>query len=236
MFKEACSRIRNAVYGVAGTWQPDGLPVTFTNGTAFMIAPGVLITTAHLVHIGADLAQPVLSLFEAIRAPDIGHRLEEAELIAEDPVRDMALLRIPNSRSELSVRLLADRVPLGTSCGSLGFPLATIRLTGADKVFHLVERFQGMFISAFPTRVDAYGREVAYYETDVLMYKGSAGCPGFLTNANVFGMHTQSILGPIEQVAVPGGTQVQAEAPLAVSAWVPAADIITFAHESEIDV
>ncbi len=233
MFAQAWSQIRNSVYGVAGTWARGEIPVSFTNGTAFMISPGILVTAAHLVHVNADLQQPLMSSFEVIRAPDIGSSLEPAEWVAEDSVRDLALLRVQDPRSEDSVRLAPDRVALGSSCGSVAFPLARVRFTGNDKVFHLVERFQGMYISAFPTQIDAYGREISYYETDALMYKGSSGCPGFLTDGLVFGMHTRSIMGDTEE-ATPAGVPVRVETRLTISAWVPSMEIISFALDNGV--
>ncbi len=229
MFAEVCAAVRNSVYGIVGTWQPDGSPVSFTNGTGFMIAPGILVTVAHLVHRDADVANPTLQLFEVIRAPDIGQRLETAVLIAEDIARDMALLRIDDPRSEDSVTLATERVELGNSAGSLGFPLATVRYTGVDKVFHLVERFQGMSISALHTMVDEYGREFTVYETDAPMYRGSSGCPGFLLNEQVFGMHVKSVVSDQE---APGPVGAR----LAISTWVPSMSIAAFAVDNGITV
>jgi Trypsin-like peptidase domain len=91
-----------------------------------MIAPGVLITAAHLLHVESDVTRAVHTLFEVIGAPEIGQKMEPATLIAEDSQRDIALLRLQSPRSLSCVRLETSMVPIGTICGSLGFPLAAI--------------------------------------------------------------------------------------------------------------
>jgi S1-C subfamily serine protease len=233
MFKQSCSQIRNALYGVIGSSKV-GNQINCSNGTAFMIAPGVLATAAHLAHVESNPSKPAHTLFETIRAPDIGQSMEKAQLIAEDPIRDIAILRINNPRSNTCVTLEPNVVPIGTSCGSLGFPLASITFTPAGKAFNLVERFQGSSISAFHTQTLS-GRQLSFYEIDALMYGGSSGCPGFLVNANVFGMQVRSVIDkPRGDLAGPHDKQAQTETRLAISILVPSIDIIAFAKNNGI--
>lgn len=236
MFEQACSEIRNAVYGVLGTSQIGKNRINYTNGTAFMIAPGILATAAHLVHVEGDPGKPVHQVFEVIRAPDIGQKPELAELVSEDTVRDVALLRIRNPRSLACVTLKQEGVPIGSICGSLGFPLARVTFTQTGKGFHLVERFQGANVSAFQTQTHPSGRTLPYYETDAIMYKGSSGCPGFLVDSIVFGMHVKSV---IERPSKTGGSTVakrQPETRLAISLWVPSTEIIAFAKSNGVEL
>ncbi|UCB43250.1 MAG: trypsin-like peptidase domain-containing protein [Dehalococcoidales bacterium] len=236
MFSKACSQVRESIYGVLGSSNINAKRVNITNATAFMIAPGILSTAAHFVHVENDPSKPVHTSFEAIRMPDIGQQMETAQLVAEDSAKDIALLRIDNPRSNTCVPLEAKRVPIGTSCGSSGFPLAQVVIAKAGKMFNLVERFQGASISAFITQADRSGQQLSYYETDALMYRGSSGCPGFLTNGTVFGMHNRS------RVEKPKGTSSssiqmgQAETRLAISIWVSSMDIIDFAKAHGIIV
>jgi len=234
MFSKACSQVRESIYGVVGSSQVSEKEVNFTNGTGFMIAPGVLSTAAHFVHVENDTSKPAHTKFQVIRAPDIGQKLETAQLIAEETAKDIALLRIDNPRSNICISLEANRVPIGTSCGSYGFPLARVVITKTGKSFKLVERFQGASISAFVTPTS--GQHPSYYETDAIMYKGSSGCPGFLTNGNVFGMHIRvRVERPKESSDSPKQTG-QAETRLAISIWVPSMDIINFAKANGIAV
>ncbi len=110
---------------------------------------------------------------------------------------------------------------VGEFCGSLGFPLSQGTLTPNGFSFGLIERFQSATISAL---VSLGPR--AYYETDSLMYPGSSGCPGFLIDGEVFGMHNNSVMAP----GTPGGTQTR----LAISQWVTSLDIIDFARQQSI--
>jgi len=229
-FSEACSQVREAVYGIKAFSQIGQNQFNISTGTAFMIAPGVLVTTAHLCHIQNDPIQQRHSNFAVIRAPDIGQRMESCIFIAEDVERDIALLKIVNPRSSRCVKLTKQRIAPGTPVGSIGFPLAFIHSdTGA---FHLIERFQGAYISSFHSVTTPTGRELYLYETDALMYKGSSGCPGFLVNGEVFGMHNASI---VNQPRV-SERERQQEIRLAISLWVPAEDIIKFAKDNSIEI
>src|SRR5712692_8977719 len=149
MFANACKSIHETLYGFVGTSVVGPNLVNASNGTAFMIAPGVLVTAAHMLRVENDSTKPVHTLLEVIRSLDIGQKMENAELIAADTARDVALLRIHNPRSKTFVTLKAAPIPSGTGCGSLGFPLAQVAFGPTGKMFNLVERFQGANISAF---------------------------------------------------------------------------------------
>lgn len=202
-----------------------------------MIAPGILATAAHGVHIDSNPKKAVHSHFQVIRAPDVGQQpLVSSSLIIEDVNRDVAFLKIDNPRSNECVILESNEIPKGTSCGSLGFPLGKIEPTPQGNNFSAVERFQGAYISAFHKfHFDPSG-VFDFYETDSLMYPGSSGCPGFLVNRNVFGMQVRSLLeepavkkiGRHEMKAAPSGTR------LAISLWVPSMDILALAQRNHL--
>jgi len=245
MFQQACQTIREAVYGVKCITPLGNNRANFCTGTAFMITPGVLATAAHVIHFESDHNKAVHQTFEVIRAPDIGQKTEKTQLIAEDTTKDIALLKIANSRSTQSVVLEPNILNIGTSCGSMGFPLSFI----GKKGFILDLRFQGAFISSFNIGLE-------YYETDSLMYKGSSGCPGFTTNGHVFGMHNRSVTGqpsPIQQTPqsraqrrqqmkhgkkaiLPEVKQKKQTDRYAISLWIPSTQIITFARANGINI
>jgi hypothetical protein len=199
----------------------------FSYGTAFMVAPEVIVSTAHVLHMDSDPNNPLHQQFEVIRAPDIGQSMETAQLIVEDCIRDVVMLRILHPRSDSCLTLEPKRVSIGTSCGSIGFPLAFATVQSGVRKFDLIERFQGGHISSFHTQRHSSGRHLSYYETDRLMYRGSSGCPGFLVNANVFGMHVQAVVE--EQDAAPTRH-------LAISWFIPSMDIITFAQNNGVTI
>jgi len=191
-----------------------------------MIAPGIVVSTAHLLHLDSNPSRPRHTRFGVIRAPDIGQSLERAQIIAEESVKDIALLQIENPRSNHCVTLAPNILQIGTSCGSLGFPLGYVDRRG----FHLLLRFQGAYISAFNTERHSSGQSISYYETDALMYKGSSGCPGFITNANVFGLHNKS------RVEMSGSESPRQTERFAISLWVPSTDIIAFARANGVTI
>ncbi len=236
MFAESCCLLHECIYGITGLSQVGPNQVNATNGTGFMIAAGVLATAAHLCHVDNDSSKPVHPTFEAIRSPDIGQRMEKASLIAEDSTRDLALLRIENARSAASVRLACDVVRTGTTSGSLGFPLASVMFVPEGRMFNLVERFQSSSVSAYRTQVDPSGRALAFYETDALMYGGSSGCPGFLKDGTVFGMHVASIIDQTVAQANAGQSGGTNANRLAISIWVPSADIRDFAAANGVSL
>jgi S1-C subfamily serine protease len=230
MFVKACTRIRETIYGVLAKSTLANGQINFTYGTGFMIAPGILATASHLVHVQNDITRPRQTSFEVIRAPEIGQPMENAQFIAEDTTKDIALLRIPNPRSNICVTLKRGIVPVGIRRGSLGFPLSNVIVTGPRPMFNLTQRFQGGSVSAFVRQVDNLGNEVSYYEADTLMYQGSSGCPCFLANANVFGMQIKSFLSnPVQ----PGGA-AQNQNFLSISILTTSMDIINFARSNDI--
>lgn len=234
MFADACRSIRECIYGLNGMSEIAPNQVNGTNSTGFMIAPGIIATAAHFCHIENDPTKPTHTVFEAIRSPDIGQNMEKATLIAQDAGRDVALLRINAPRSDACITFAENKMPAGEAVGSLGFPLAQIVFLPQARAFNLVERFQSASISAYGTMRDPTGRELHYYETDSLMYRGSSGCPGFLVNGRVFGMHVSSIAerAPNEGTAPAKGDGAR----LAISIWVPAKDIVSFARANGVQI
>lgn len=189
MFQQACQIIREAVYGVKCVTPTGNNIANVSTGTGFMIAPGVVATAAHVIHLEANSSKAVHQNFEVICAPDIGQQTEPAQFIAEDTTKDIALLRIANPRSTQSVVLAPNILNVGTSCGSLGFPLSFV---DPQNRYCLLLRFQGAFVSAFNREPLPSGDLWEYYETDSLMYNGSSGCPQFTVDGHVFGMQNKS--------------------------------------------
>jgi S1-C subfamily serine protease len=221
MFQEACKKIRESLYGVIGTSvtaasMPNQVNISATNATAFMIAPGYLITAAHFVHQENNITKPIHEYFESIRAPEIGQKTEKTVFQKEDPINDIAILKIENPKNTSIVDLTKEIISSGTNCGFLGFPLATVKFApNGQKNFTLFERFQGAYISNYMPPTE--GR--ALYEIDRLMYKGSSGCPIFTDNAKVLGMQVM-----VEQQSNSNG-QIES---IDISLAVPSTEILKF--------
>ncbi len=230
MFRQSCKQNRNSIYGILGLSQIGVNQVNYGNGTAFMIAPEIIVTAAHVIHQNNKHNDPLHSSIQVIRTPDIGQPFSQATLIAEDKVRDIALLRITNPSSADCLTLHPNRAEIGRSVGSLGFPLATVTFTNNGYTYNLVERFQGANISAFQRSLNpATNLSLDFYETDSLMYGGSSGCPGFFETGEVFGLHVASINDK------PQGENTNSTR-MAIALWVPASDIIAFASQNGIAI
>jgi hypothetical protein len=225
MFKESCKEIRESIYGVLCQSQIGENQVNFGNGTAFMIAPGVCATAAHVLHVEGDRSKPIHQKIQIIRAPEVGGPMSIARLLAEDIDRDLALIEILDPVNSTSVKLNKKKVENGTSCGSLGFPLAVVVQVNNQISFNLVERFQSASISAFQKMKTQLGSTMDFYETDSLMYGGSSGCPGFTVEGEIFGMMVASIS------ETPNANNSNR---LAISLWVPSSDIASFAKANGV--
>ena len=230
MFSQACSMLTSRVYGIRCDTQIATNQVNWTTGTGFMIYPGIIVTAAHVIHQHSNVANARHAMFRVIRTPDIGQKLEVAQFVAEDTVRDLALLRLENPRSTLSATLNNTILAQGTSCGSIGFPLSRVN---QQRVFNLTLRFQGANISAYTQYREASGVLLNYYETDSLMYSSSSGCPGFDKEGIVFGLHNKVLLDPNMQ---PQGRAPNQTDRLAISLWVPSPEIIAFARSKGVQL
>lgn len=234
MFVKACAANRDAIYGLLASSPLQPNAVTASNGSAFMVAPGYLITAAHCIHQDNNHQKPIHTKLELIRVPDIGQRMEVGRLHAIDDAIDVAVLRIDNPRSGACLRLLDAPVARGTSVGSLGFPLGQVAFTPQGMAFNVVERFQSASLSASVSATRPDGSLDQYYETDSLMYGGSSGCPGFLATGEVWGMQNRSLMQTPKTKqgapATPDATR------LAVSLWVPSTVILGFARQHHVPV
>jgi hypothetical protein len=191
-----------------------------------MIAPGIIATVAHALHINGDVSEPLHETFEVIRTPDIGKGMQFAHVIAEDIDRDLAMLRVETPHDYRYLRLVDSIAPMGSTCGFQGFPLSSVEFIDTGLNITLIERFQGATISAFITET-TNNRDLDWYETDQLMYSGSSGCPGFLLDGRVFGMQSNTLT--TEET----GDESKR---LAIARQVPSTEILAFAKANGISI
>jgi Trypsin-like peptidase domain len=217
MFEKALASIREAIYAILASSSLPPEAATPSGGTAFMIAPGLLVTAARCVPDGSDpgnLPCPELSL---VRAPDIGRGTERATLVSLDRGKGLALLRIDAPRSAAFLRILDAPVPIGTQCAYSGFPRISMGPAphpGAS----LIEMFQGASVSSFVRTAGPGGELVSCYVTDAPLVGDASGCPGFISSGEVFGMLN----------CPPGDIRS------AVPSWVPSMDIVSFARSNGV--
>jgi len=213
MFEKALAQNREAIYAILASSSLPPEAATPSGGTAFMIAPGLLVTAARCVPGGSDpgnLPCPELSL---VRAPDIGRGTERATLVSLDRGKGLALLRIDAPRSAAFLRILDVPVPIGTQCAYSGFPRISMGPAPRPGV-SLIEMFQGACVSSFVRTAGPGGEPVPYYVTDAPLVGDASGCPGFLPSGEVFGMLN---CPPCDIRS-------------ALPSWVPSMDIVSFAR------
>ncbi len=231
MFADACQSIMKSLYAVAAMSHLENNQTNVALGSAFSVAPGLLVTAAHLLHCKKKEGHTRHEVFYALRARTTGMMTSETPtIVAEDLVRDIALLRVSTPPPAPSVKLEIAEVAIGTPCGFLGFPLA--RMVTIEKPEFRV-RFQAAHVSAFTMVTDQTGRTLPFYEVDRYMYQGSSGCPSFLVSGKVFGMHAKSVHDPSSQSV---SKRPEDTPRVAVSLSVPAKDILSFLASNEISL
>lgn len=231
MFAKAIARNREAIYAILGSSPLQSNAITPSLGSAFMVAPGLLITAAHCILDGSKPAKAPRENLRVIRAADIGKKGEPAIVVASDGGKDLALLRIDAPRSTACLKLLDAPVPIGTHCGTSGFPCITVDsvpFSGSS----LIELFQGADISSFLKATGPNGDAASRYETDSPLYGDSSGCPGFVESGEVFGMCRRSVVDPPGNDGMPGGSAGPSGS--GVTLWIPSMDIIAFAKANGV--
>lgn len=105
MFRTATAEVREALYGIIAR-SSLGATTNHCLGSGVMVAPGFVVTNAHILHLDGAVGNGVHRTFEVIRSPDIGKNAVSATLVREDAVRDLALLRLKaNARGNVPVLL-----------------------------------------------------------------------------------------------------------------------------------
>jgi len=217
MFEKALAKNREAIYAILASSPLPPEAATPSGGTAFMIAPGLLVTAARCVPGGSDPGNPPSPELSVVRAPDIGRGTERATLVSLDRGKGLALLRIDAPRSAAFLKILDAPVPIGTQCAYSGFP----RISMGPAPFpgtSLIEMFQGASVSSFVRTAGPGGDPVSRYVTDAPLVGDASGCPGFTASGEVFGMLD----------CPPGDIRS------AVPSWVPSMDIVSFALDNGV--
>lgn len=232
MFASACAKNRESIYCVANRSIVKGSHFA-SLGSGFTIAPSILATAGHLLHLDNDVNKPRHQGFNVIRAPDVGQIPEYASLIAEDPAHDIALLKINSPRSNEFLEMEPNQMPIGTTCGSLGFPFGRLERTQQEFLLRFGERFRGSYVSSFQEYPLENGAIADFYEIDTIMCDGSSGCPIFLANCRVIGMQSHSPKGRSDPDTSKGCDD---NTRLSMSLLVPSMDIIRFARKTGINI
>lgn len=163
-------------------------------GSGFAIAPGIIVTAAHVLYPEGRYSNTRFQTIEVMRAPDIGNGGVplSAAILAESHQHDIAILQISNPSSKDSVQLTRGLPTIGKNVGAIGFPDTIISHTVNNGhnffnvSFHL--SFVGSHISRSLYNANFENGQVQVFSTDGNVYEGASGGPVFLTNGHVCGM------------------------------------------------
>ena len=137
-------------------------------GSGFVVAPGLVVTNAHVV---AGIRRPLVQ---------VGSSLESAEVLAFDPSFDLAVLRVRGLAAP-ALRLDPSTVPQGTQGVVLGYPGGGPFNADGAGVMALFQA-EGR---------DIYGHGLAVrnvYEIDADVRPGNSGGPLVLPDGEVVGV------------------------------------------------
>ena len=198
MFISAFQNVQSSAYGILGqssvsvAGQP-GPGFTFDYGTGFAIAPGIILTAAHVIHSQGMFANKIHSNLLVMHATDIaaGRPPLNATLLAESNDNDIALLKISGSNNNDYVRFHRQIPPIGSSVGAIGFPDTHMIQSVKNGVTNFQFTFQLTFVGSFVSRMINFGyqgRNISGFATDGNVYEGASGGPVFLRDGAVCGM------------------------------------------------
>ncbi|MBN7797474.1 S1 family peptidase [Parahaliea mediterranea] len=167
---------------------PRGQGVPFASrymGTGFSLADGTLIATS--LHV-VDQALPPEERLVTFTREQGGAGIRSAELVASDPVHDLALLRIAGTPVPPLPLAGDDTLAAGTEIAFSGFPLGVA--TGVIPVTH-----RGIVAATTPLATPVARSEqlgaaqlrairdgFSVYQLDALALPGHSGSPVFLTS------------------------------------------------------
>tara|TARA_R110002110_G_scaffold76898_1_gene202282 strand:+ start:25497 stop:26297 length:801 start_codon:yes stop_codon:yes gene_type:complete len=220
---DVIERVRPAIVGVGTSYPPrqpigDRRPDTL-RGTGFVVGDGQLVVTNY--HVLPELLdydnKQMLAVFSG-RGGEA--RVHPAEIVAEDPLHDLALLRI--SGGPLPTLELGDAssVREGDAVAFTGFPIGAV--LGLYPVTH-----RGMVSSVTPVaRTADAARDLTavqlqrmrnpfdVFQLDAIAYPGNSGSP-------VYDPATGRVLGVVNSVFVKESRESVLERPSGISYAIP---------------
>ena len=217
---EAIKDVRRSVVAI-GTYQQLGQPPVRLRGTGFVVADGgYVITNAHVLPKKLDAKnQETLQAFYGIEAQAKHYELDVVE---EDDVHDLALLRIIGKAKLPAMSLSKTMAPEGARAAITGYPLGS--LLGLYPITHegIISAVKERSFAAYhqgqltADRVRRLRASFIVYQIDTNAYPGNSGSP-------LYDPESRKVIGVVQSVAVREKTQTSAiEAPTGFTFAVPA--------------
>lgn len=198
-WEDAAGEVRRSVHSVWATRVMADRTAAFGPvGTAFAVgSDGLLLTSAHVV-TGAD--GQMLARLHVLVQDSAGNELYEAEAVALDRGRDLALLRIADT-TLVPVRWAEERAPMGTPLATIGYglPEGGVVDTTGDQIttrFTVFPRFTAGYSSGYRT-LRAGDPSTNVLELDVPLFSGVSGGPVFTADGRVVGVNWRQVLSRV---------------------------------------
>jgi S1-C subfamily serine protease len=207
-------RIKPSVVAV-GTYQPTRNPAFHFRGTGFVVGDGLVVATnAHVLPESTNVAQSeVLAIARAEEGGRVSVR--SAARMTEDPIHDLALLRLSGGSPLTALSLDGDlSAREGDSVGFSGFPLGAV--LGLRPVTH-----RGIISAITPIGTPAaraqdlkanvvrrLGMGFDVLQLDATAYPGNSGSP-------LFDARTDVVVGIVNMVSSRGQRKTPSPSPQA---------------------
>lgn len=214
---DVIDEVRPSVVAV-GTYQPSGSPRQQFRGTGFVVGDGRHVVTNHHV-LPKKLASDKREQLAVYSGRGRKARFHAASIIAQDPVHDLALLRID---AKLPALKLADGTGTreGAEIAFTGFPIGMA--LGLYPVTH-----RGIVSAISPIAPPQLGSRVLsakmiramrdpydVLQLDATAYPGNSGSP-------VYEQHSGKVLGVLNSVLVKGTKEAAIQKPSGISYAIP---------------
>ncbi len=217
---DVIERNKKSIVGV-GTVQWTRRPPGKFGGTGFVIADGRhVLTNAHVVPADLDLEKRE---FLAVLTPgkDLKSQVRAAELVAKDPIHDLALLRI-NGSPLPALRLgNSDRVREGELYAFTGFPIGMV--LGMRPVTHrgMISAITPIALPQLSSRqltpqiIKQLNSPFDVFQLDATAYPGNSGSP-------LYHMESGEVIGILNMVFIKESKETVLEKPSGISYAIPA--------------
>ncbi len=214
---DTIDKVRPSIVAV-GTYLPSGSPRQRFRGTGFVVADGHLVVTNHHV-LPSDVDGRRKEQLGVFSGRGRQGKFHKAKIVAEDPVHDLAVLRIAQSLPALELAK-THRVREGAEIAFTGFPLGMA--LGLYPVTH-----RGIVSAISPMAPPQLGARVLtakmiramrdpydVLQLDATAYPGNSGSP-------VYQPGNGAVVGIVNSVLVKGNKEAAIANPSGISYAIP---------------
>jgi len=202
-------------------------------GTGFVVGNGKYIVTNYHV-VSAELDPSIVQNYVALSGTGTSPKIHKMEVLAIDPVHDIAILSINDTLPAL--KIARDRLAEeGTSVFFTGFPIGAV--LGLYPATH-----RGIIAAIAPDINPARNADqltvqmlkrlkapFTIYQLDATAYPGNSGSP-------VFDGNTNEVIGIINKVLVSEGKEAALTNPSGISYAIPARELRKLAKTIDVDL